>query len=146
MHRTKISDSAISKKWAERLQVSSSVTHGDFDALDHAAGPVLVMTPQLLQAIKLLQLSNLELVAFVEQELERNPLLERDDDGAAVAAEDRPVSDKEGEGDSDTDSFEATSAESLEGDWASETMVSDRESLEAQLEQKSKMHSTPISR
>ncbi len=38
----------------------------------------LVMTPQLQQAIKLLQLSNLELSEFVEQELERNPLLERD--------------------------------------------------------------------
>jgi DNA-directed RNA polymerase specialized sigma54-like protein len=35
----------------------------------------LVMTPQLMQAIKLLQLSNLDLVAFVEDELERNPLL-----------------------------------------------------------------------
>ena len=42
----------------------------------------LVMTPQLMQAIKLLQLSNLDLVAFVEEELERNPLLERaSDDG-----------------------------------------------------------------
>jgi len=37
----------------------------------------LVMTPQLMQAIKLLQLSNLDLVAYVEGELERNPLLER---------------------------------------------------------------------
>ncbi len=37
----------------------------------------LVMTPQLMQAIKLLQLSNLDLAAFVEEELERNPLLER---------------------------------------------------------------------
>jgi hypothetical protein len=35
----------------------------------------LVMTPQLMQAIKLLQLSNLDLSAFVEEELERNPLL-----------------------------------------------------------------------
>ena len=34
------------------------------------------MTPQLQQAIKLLQLSNLELAEYVEQELERNPLLE----------------------------------------------------------------------
>ncbi len=40
----------------------------------------LVMTPQLQQAIKLLQLSNLELSAYVEQELEQNPLLERDDE------------------------------------------------------------------
>src|SRR5258708_29617285 len=36
----------------------------------------LVMTPQLMQAIKLLQLSNLDLVAYVEAEVERNPLLE----------------------------------------------------------------------
>ncbi|MTI00004.1 RNA polymerase factor sigma-54 [Roseibium sp. RKSG952] len=36
----------------------------------------LVMTPQLMQAIKLLQLSNLDLLAYVETELERNPLLE----------------------------------------------------------------------
>ncbi|MGL3104841.1 RNA polymerase factor sigma-54 [Bradyrhizobium sp. BR 1432] len=36
----------------------------------------LVITPQLMQAIKLLQLSNLDLTTFVEEELERNPLLE----------------------------------------------------------------------
>ena len=39
----------------------------------------LVMTPQLQQAIKLLQLSNLELSSYDEQELERNPMLERQD-------------------------------------------------------------------
>jgi RNA polymerase sigma-54 factor len=39
------------------------------------------MTPQLMQAIKLLQLSNLDLVAYVDAELERNPLLERETDG-----------------------------------------------------------------
>src|SRR6266498_3723672 len=37
----------------------------------------LVMTPQLMQAIKLLQLSNLDLATYVEGELECNPLLER---------------------------------------------------------------------
>ena len=37
------------------------------------------MTPQLMQAIKLLQLSNLDLIAYVDAELERNPLLERVD-------------------------------------------------------------------
>ncbi len=47
--------------------------------LEIRQGQSLVMTPQLQQAIKLLQLSNLELAAYVEQELERNPLLERDD-------------------------------------------------------------------
>ncbi len=44
-------------------------------------GQSLVMTPQLLQAIKLLQYSSVELAAFVEEELERNPLLERAEDG-----------------------------------------------------------------
>ena len=42
-------------------------------------GQGLVITPQLQQAIKLLQLSNLELEAYVEGELERNPLLARDE-------------------------------------------------------------------
>ena len=40
-------------------------------------GAQLAMTPQLQQAIKLLQLSNIELSAFVEEQLEKNPLLER---------------------------------------------------------------------
>jgi RNA polymerase sigma-54 factor len=47
--------------------------------LEIRQGQSLVMTPQLQQAIKLLQLSNLELAEYCEQELERNPLLERDD-------------------------------------------------------------------
>src|SRR5215207_4897804 len=41
----------------------------------------LVMTPQLMQAIKLLQLSNLDLSAYVEGDLEKNPLLERAAEG-----------------------------------------------------------------
>ena len=47
--------------------------------LDFRQTQSLVMTPQLRQAIKLLQSSNMEVVAFVEEELERNPLLERDE-------------------------------------------------------------------
>ena len=52
----------------------------------------LVMTPQLQQAIKLLQMSNLELSEYVETELEQNPMLERDEgdapaEGAEAAAE-----------------------------------------------------------
>jgi RNA polymerase sigma-54 factor len=39
----------------------------------------LIMTPQLRQAIMLLQFSNEEVAKFVEQELERNPLLEKED-------------------------------------------------------------------
>ncbi len=56
--------------------------------LELRQGQGLVITPQLQQAIKLLQLTNLELEAYVEAELERNPLLQRDDrdaDGEAPA-------------------------------------------------------------
>ncbi|WP_342736164.1 RNA polymerase factor sigma-54 [Bradyrhizobium sp. B117] len=60
----------------------------------------LVMTPQLMQAIKLLQLSNLDLTTFVEEELERNPLLERASDeapGGEAPAEAGQFSDHDGE-------------------------------------------------
>jgi len=55
--------------------------------LDLRQSQSLVMTPQLQQAIKLLQLSNIELSAYVEQELEQNPLLERTEAGAREAGE-----------------------------------------------------------
>lgn len=47
--------------------------------LDLRQSQSLVMTPQLQQAIKLLQLSNIELTAYVEEQIEQNPLLERAD-------------------------------------------------------------------
>ena len=47
--------------------------------LELRQGQQLVMTPQLQQAIRLLQLSNIELMQYVETELERNPLLEQDE-------------------------------------------------------------------
>jgi len=46
----------------------------------------LVMTPQLQQAIKLLQLSNLELAEFVDDQLEQNPFLERPEGADAPEA------------------------------------------------------------
>jgi RNA polymerase sigma-54 factor len=59
----------------------------------------LVMTPQLQQAIRMLQLSNLELGDFVDAEIQQNPLLERRDrvgtepaaDGGGVGPETPPV-------------------------------------------------------
>ncbi len=54
----------------------------------------LVMTPQLMQAIKLLQLSNLDLSAFVEEELERNPLLERTNDSPEAPIAGEPASER----------------------------------------------------
>ncbi|MBL4690771.1 MAG: RNA polymerase factor sigma-54 [Rhodospirillales bacterium] len=47
--------------------------------LDMRQSQSLVMTPQLQQAIKLLQLSNFELGEYIEDELEKNPMLERDE-------------------------------------------------------------------
>ena len=44
--------------------------------LDLRQSQSLVMTPQLQQAIKLLALSNLEIEAFIAEEVDRNPLLE----------------------------------------------------------------------
>ncbi len=63
----------------------------------------LVMTPQLRQAIQLLQFNNLEVTAFIEEELERNPLLELDE-AAAGGAPERPAIDQR----------EADSAEAIE--------------------------------
>lgn len=77
----------------------------------------LVMTPQLLQAIKLLQFSNQELQSFIETELERNPMLERDarSDEAPISAE-APRDD--------------TAQTAEPGDWAREEIPADRATLE----------------
>jgi len=80
-------------------------------------GQAMVLTPQLLQAIKLLQMPNSELAAFIENELERNPLLDRADDRptpeAAAADVDPPTPD-----------MDVTA-----GDWASENLESDPAAL-----------------
>jgi RNA polymerase sigma-54 factor len=79
----------------------------------------MVMTPQLLQAIKLLQLPNIELAAYIENELERNPLLER-------AEESEPAPRAE------TASAEAAGDEQ-QGDWASDELEVDAGALAANL-------------
>jgi RNA polymerase sigma-54 factor len=65
--------------------------------LELRQGQQLVMTPQLQQAIRLLQLSNIELIAFVETELERNPLLEQVDVAPAPPEPEKPRHESEGE-------------------------------------------------
>lgn len=60
----------------------------------------LVMTPQLQQAIKLLQLSNIELEAYVAAEMERNPLLDWDDGNGRDQRADHPATDTDGTNDS----------------------------------------------
>ena len=47
-------------------------------------GQSLALTPQLQQAIKLLQLSTLDLQQAIEETLESNPLLEREEDGDTI--------------------------------------------------------------
>jgi len=91
------------------------------------------MTPQLQQAIKLLQLSNLELSDFVEQELEQNPLLERDEadpepmiatdapngvEASTTMVEDKPTTALDGEqsfGGDDADMWQASAGTEGEG-------------------------------
>lgn len=85
----------------------------------------LVMTPQLQEAIKLLQMSNIELAGYIEAELEQNPLLELDDserddpvapDGDGDGIDDRNPPDENGFDDAADqlqDSLELANAESL---------------------------------
>ena len=54
--------------------------------LDLKQSQQLVMTLQLQQAIKLLQMSNLELREFVEDEMESNPLIRVEEDTGGVAS------------------------------------------------------------
>ncbi|KAA5614424.1 RNA polymerase factor sigma-54 [Rhodovastum atsumiense] len=72
----------------------------------------LVMTPQLRQAIKLLQFSNMEVAAFVEEELERNPLLERDESPESGPPE-RPAPDQVAPLPAPADAAEAVNSDCL---------------------------------
>ena len=97
----------------------------------------LVMTPQLQQAIKLLQLSNMELTSFVEAELERNPLLERADpdegpEAAATAA--KEVAEREtAAAEAASSEGEADGAAGEDGEWVDlEAPASRSEDLDAE--------------
>jgi RNA polymerase sigma-54 factor len=82
------------------------------------------MTPQLIQSIRLLQLTHLELVRFIEEEVERNPLLEiADEEGGAAGdiagGDDRPSGEMAG---------------SEDGDWVSSGVTADGESVAERLD------------
>src|ERR1051326_1883129 len=85
----------------------------------------LVMTPQLMRAIKLLQLSNLNLTAYVENELERNPLLERSSEG------DEPRADESGPG-AEAAAREAA-GEAPSNEWLGEELETSRSAIERKL-------------
>ncbi len=82
----------------------------------------MVLTPQLLQAIKLLQMPNLELTQFIENELASNPLLERAEEREEVSLEQVEA---EGGG------FAEAPAEP--GDWAGGALETDAAGLAANL-------------
>src|SRR3984957_11406527 len=83
----------------------------------------LVMTPQLMRAIKLLQLSHLDLAAYVDGELEKNPLLERPAEEEPVRGEVEPVHEAPG-----------TDEEPRNGDWMEERLETSRETIEQRLD------------
>ncbi|KAA5602932.1 RNA polymerase factor sigma-54 [Blastochloris sulfoviridis] len=85
----------------------------------------LVMTPQLMQAIKLLQLSHLDLSAYVDAELERNPLLER--------AEEPDFSSPTDAASGEPEPPPPASDDQRDGDWL-ESPLGSREAIEARLD------------
>ncbi|HBF31039.1 RNA polymerase factor sigma-54 [Rhizobium sp.] len=75
----------------------------------------LVMTPQLMQSIQLLQMTHFELLQFISQEVEKNPLLEiapNDDAVGSSADGGRDV----GEGEAEA-APQSADAGGLESDW-----------------------------
>lgn len=82
----------------------------------------LVMTPQLMQAIKLLQLSSLDLQTYIATEIEQNPLLERDEAEHGESALNEAA---------DPTPAEAPSAE---GDWMETTLPESRAQIEERLD------------
>src|SRR5689334_15968370 len=92
----------------------------------------LVLTPQLRQAIQLLQLSNLELDAFLAEELSKNPLLEaRSDEPDEQPAGDFVGDEAQGEdapddpGADDLIRGQAEDDRPLDVDWQSEALETD---------------------
>lgn len=81
----------------------------------------LVMTPQLMQSIQLLQMTHMELMNFIAQEVEKNPLLEMASDDGEAIGEIRAGSSEDGpstqSSDGATGEDPGTSRNSLDSDW-----------------------------
>ncbi|TPJ26867.1 RNA polymerase factor sigma-54 [Mesorhizobium sp. B2-8-3] len=76
----------------------------------------LVMTPQLMQSIRLLQLTHVELERFIDEEIERNPLLERAEPQDDAAGDLSQKSEASPEKDTEGDWFEG------ETEWSAEAI------------------------
>jgi RNA polymerase sigma-54 factor len=98
--------------------------------LEIRQGQALVMTPQLMQAIKLLQLSSLDLAAYVEAELEKNPLLDRGPEGDGEQALDDNSGDNRGDSGGDS----GDSGDIRSGDWLGQDLETSRSAIEQRLD------------
>jgi RNA polymerase sigma-54 factor len=105
--------------------------------LDLRQAPALVMTPQLQQALKLLQMSNLELSVFVEQEIERNPFLDRDDSeggNTGTTAEEPPAAPEGDAGSRETSDDEPAAPDTVDLAGAETFVESESAALDADFE------------
>ncbi|UJW75831.1 RNA polymerase factor sigma-54 [Rhizobium sp. SL42] len=82
----------------------------------------LVMTPQLMQSIQLLQMTHIELMQFISQEIERNPLLEMVADDGDLGGDSADPTDRPPPISADTHQTndDAGAAPSLDSDWYEE--------------------------
>jgi RNA polymerase sigma-54 factor len=87
--------------------------------LDFRQSQSLVMTPQLMQSIKLLQMTHIELDQFIDLEIEKNPLLDR----IEAANDDFADAEPQHEGD------DATPDASSDEDWFKTGAVDDAQNL-----------------
>ncbi len=92
----------------------------------------LVMTPQLVQSIKLLQLNNIELAAYVEAELEKNPLIER------LEGDDPSTREKRGDDetaiDLPSDSLEHSTTSGEPADWMQDNLETSASAISDKLD------------
>ena len=96
----------------------------------------LIMTPQLMQAIKLLQMSNLDLVAYVEAELERNPLLEKGEgeSGDPAPAGEAGLELSAGERSQEAESATTRHDEPDSGDWMQKDLETGSEAIASRMD------------
>ena len=92
--------------------------------LEMRQSQALVMTPQLMQAIKLLQLSSLDLAAYVDGELERNPLLEQENEGEAEGSAADPAAAEPGD----------AGSEAKPDEWFGQDLDTSRTAIEERLD------------
>jgi RNA polymerase sigma-54 factor len=98
-------------------------------SLDLRLGQHLTITPQLQQAIRLLQLSSIELQQEIQEALETNPLLEEQEEGADSAREEGEAADDAG-ADTPSETVAETTADATaeaSADTATETTAADSE-------------------